>query len=146
MPPANRHQLSYHDLTRCQEILKPPFRKALGCARIDLLSPPGPGEPNQELLQSALAKGRAVLDRTGSRLLIPLLDGLRPLGLLAAHGVSEDQLPDQVRPFLSALVETTITLVRSRLTAQTDALTGLGNESALDEALTSAAARLTEAP
>ena len=146
MTPANRHQLSYHDLTRCQEILKPPFRKALGCARIDLLSPPGPGEPNQELLQSALKNGRAVLDRGGSRLLIPLLDGLRPLGLLSAHGVSEEQLPDQVRPFLSALVETTLTLVRSRLTAQTDALTGLGNESALDEALTSAAARLTEAP
>ena len=146
MPLATRHQLSYNDLTRCQEILKPPFRKALGCARIDLLPPPGPGEPNQEILHSALKRGRAVLDRTGGRLLIPLLDGLRPLGLLSAHGVSQGQLPDQVRPFLSALVETALTLVRSRLTAQTDALTGLGNESALDEALTSAAARLTEAP
>ncbi|MCB2190710.1 MAG: diguanylate cyclase [Deltaproteobacteria bacterium] len=146
MPTTARHQLSYHDLTRCQEILKPPFRKALGCARIDLLPPPALGEPNQELLQGALNKGRAVLDRTGGRLLIPLLDGLKPLGLLAAHGVSEQQLPDQVRPFLSALVETSLTLVRSRLTARTDALTGLGNESALDEALISAAARLTEAP
>lgn len=146
MPPAVRHELSYHDLTRCQEILKPPFRKALGCARIDLLPPPGPGEPNRELLQGALAKGRAVFDRTGGRLLIPLLEGLRPLGLLAAHGVSEQQLPDPVRPFLAALVETSLTLVRSRLAAHTDALTGLDNETALEEALTSAAARLKAAP
>ncbi len=145
MPPI-RQELSYHDLTRCQEILKPPFRKALGCARIDLLPPPGPGEPNQEVLQGALAKGRAVLDRAGGRLLIPLLDGLRPLGLLSAYGISEAQLPDPVRPFLAALVETSLTLVRSRLAAQTDALTGLGNEAALDEALTAAAARLGQAP
>lgn len=146
MPPVIRQELRYHDLTRCQEILKPPFRKALGCARIDLLPPPGPGEPNQELLQGALAKGRAVLDRAGGRLLIPLLEGMRPLGILAVHGVSEEQLPEQVRPFLAALVETSLTLVRSRLAAQTDALTGLGNEAALDEALTAAVARLSDAP
>lgn len=97
-------------------------------------------------MHNALQNGRAVLDLGGGRLLIPLLDGARPLGLLAAHGVSEAQLPDAVRPFLAALVETSLTLVRSRLAAQRDALTGLGNEAALDEALTSAAARLTQAP
>jgi tetratricopeptide (TPR) repeat protein len=138
--------LSFGDLSRCEEILKPPFRKALGSARIDLLPPPAPDDPNQKVLNSALAKGHAVLDSSGHRLLIPLLDNHRPLGLLAAHGVTAEQLPSQVHPFLASLVETALALVRSRLAAETDALTGLGNEAALDGALTTAVARLAAAP
>ncbi len=146
MPPAAFAGLSFGDLSRCEEILKPPFRKALGSGRVDLLPPPSPQDPNHEVLASALGKSRAVLDKKGQRLLIPLLDGHRPLGLLAVHGVSAEQLPSQVHPFLASLVETALALVRSRLAAETDGLTGLGNEAALDAALTTAVARLAAGP
>ncbi|MCF8034437.1 MAG: tetratricopeptide repeat protein [Desulfarculaceae bacterium] len=146
MPPATPAGLSFGDLSRCEEILKPPFRKALGSARVDLLPPPGLQDPNYKVLSEALGKGRAVFDSGNRRLLIPLLDGARPLGLLAVNGVSAEQLPSQVHSFLAALVETALDLVRSRLAAETDGLTGLGNEAALDAALTTEVARLSAAP
>ncbi|MCB2227465.1 MAG: tetratricopeptide repeat protein [Desulfarculaceae bacterium] len=145
MPPAPSAELSFGDLSRCEEILKPPFRKALGSARIDLLPPPGPQDPNHQVLSEALGKGRAVFDSGNRRLLIPLLDGSRPLGLLAVNGVSLEQLPSQVHPFLASLVDTALSLVRYRLAAETDGLTGLGNEAALDAALSTEVARLPAA-
>ncbi|MEW5913779.1 MAG: tetratricopeptide repeat protein [Thermodesulfobacteriota bacterium] len=134
--------LSYAALDRFQEILKPPFRRALNSGRVDLLPLPDLGDQRQLPLQEALARGSALFDTTGGRLIIPLIHKGRPLALLSAHGVSAEQLPAPVHPFLASLVEAALDLVRLRLAAETDPLTGLANEQALDEALTTAISRL----
>ncbi|RJX35848.1 MAG: diguanylate cyclase, partial [Desulfarculus sp.] len=137
--------LSFAVLGRFAEILKPPFRRALNSGRVDLLPLPDPGDPRQKPLQEALAKGSALFDTAGGRLIIPLINKGRPLGLLSVHGVSAGQLPAAVHPFLASLVEAALDMVRLRLAAETDPVTGLANEQALDEALTTAISRLAPA-
>lgn len=139
-------ELSFAVLRRFEEILKPPFRRALHSGRVDLLPLPDPEDSRQRPLNQALAKGSALLDTAGGRLIIPLIHKGRALGLLAAHGVSAEQLPAAVHPFLASLAEAALDMVRLRLAAQTDPVTGLANEFALDEALTRAIAGLAPSP
>ncbi len=143
LPPAP--ELTYELLLRFEETLKPPFRRALASGRVDLLPPP-PADPNSdEPLARAVTKGRAVFDERGGRLVVPLVAEGRTLGLLVIWGVVAEQLAPAVSPFLSSLVETALDLVRLRLAAESDPVTGLYNEPALDEALIHALGRLTPA-
>lgn len=137
--------LTYQDLLRFEETLKPPFRRALESGRVDLLPPPRADADSNDPLARAVAKGRAVFDERAGRLVLPLMAGGQTLALLVIWGVKAEQLAPQVASFLSALVETALDMVRLRLAAETDPVTGLLNESALDEELTRALAALTPA-
>ncbi len=138
-------ELDLATLNRLEEILKPPFRRALNVGRVDLLPPPDPEDPQEAPLREALDKGSAIFDTSGQKLIIPLIHQGRALGLLSAHGVAADQLPAAVHPFLASLTETALGLVQMRLAVETDAVTGLANATALDEALTNAIPRLAPA-
>ncbi|CAO0822765.1 Tetratricopeptide repeat protein [Desulfarculales bacterium] len=143
LPPAS--ELTYELLQRFEETIKPPFRRALESGRVDLL-PPLPADPNSdEPLARAVTKGRAVFDERAGRLVVPLLSEGRTLGLLVIWGVVAEQLAPAVSSFLSSLVETALDLVRLRLAAESDSVTGLYNEPAMDEALIHALGRLTPA-
>jgi tetratricopeptide (TPR) repeat protein len=137
--------LTHQDLARFEETLKPPFRRALEAGRVDLLPPPEADAESADPLARAVARGRAVFDERAGRLVVPLYDGGACQGLLVAWGVKAEQLAPQVSAFLTALVETALEMVRLRLAAETDPVTGLLNEAALEEELTRALAELTPA-
>lgn len=139
-------ELDFASLQRFEESLKSPLRRALDTGRMDLLPAPAPDPEAGDPLPRAIATGRAVFDERGGRLVIPLYVSGRPLGLLVAWNVETGQLQSVVTPFLSALVEASLDIVRLRMMAETDPVTGLANEKALDEVLTGALARLTPAP
>ncbi len=146
--PARNHtgpEITYPVLQRFEETLKPPFRRALQVGRVDLLPPPPAEAAEDDPLARAVSRRRAVFDERGERLVIPLWGEGRCLGLVVAWGVGADQLAPQVAPFLSALVETALDLVRLRLAAETDPATGLLNAAALEAELTKALAALTPA-
>lgn len=146
MSPASvTGELNFQDLSRFEEILKPPFRRALNVGRVDLLPPPDSDNPDEAPLREALVKGSAIFDTAGHRLIMPLIHQGRALGLLSAHGVEVDQLPAAVHPFLASLAEAALDLVRMRLAVETDPVTGLANGAALDQALTNAISRLAPA-
>ena len=135
--------ITYETLLRFEETLKPPFRRAFESGRVDLLPLPSLDPDSDDPLARAAAKGRAVFDEKNGRLVVPLwLEG-KPLGLLVVWGVSAERLTPAVSPFLSALVEAGLEMARLRLAAETDGLTGLANEAALDNALVGALSRLT---
>ncbi|KMY66545.1 hypothetical protein AAU61_15490 [Desulfocarbo indianensis] len=146
MPAENPdRELTYQDLLRFEEILKPPFRRALESGRVDLLPSPQADADSSDPLARAVARGRAVFDERAGRLVLPLQTNGPALGLLVIWGVRAEQLAPQVAGFLSALVETALDMVRLRLAAETDSVTGLMNEAAMDEELTKALASLTPA-
>lgn len=139
------YELTYQDLLRFEETIKPPFRRALESGRVDLLPSPQADPDSSNPLARAVAKGHAVFDEKAGRLVLPLITSGPALGLLVVWGVKAEQLAPQVASFLSALVETALEMVRLRLAAETDPVTGLLNEVALDEELTRALAGLTPA-
>ncbi len=146
MPEANQQRpLTFEDLRRFEETLKPPFRRALDSGRVDLLPPPRPRADSDDPLARAVARGRAVFDERGGRLVIPILSGGGCLGLVVVYDVSAEQLVPQVSGFLSALVEAALEMVRLRLAAETDPVTGLANESSFEDALTLALSKLSPA-
>jgi len=138
-------ELTYQDLLRFEETIKPPFRRALESGRVDLLPPPQPNPDSSDPLARAVAKGHAVFDERGGRLVLPLITRGPALGLLVVWGVKAEQLAPQVANFLASLVETALEMVRLRLAAETDPVTGLLNEVALEDELTRALAGLTPA-
>ena len=133
---------NFEDLRRFEETLKPPFRKAFGVGRVDFLPPPKPDPEAEDPLARAAGGGKAVFDERNSRLVVPLGAGQACLGVLVVWGVSSEQLHPMVANFLSALVSAGIEMVRLRLLAETDPLTGLFNEQSLDESLATAISRL----
>jgi tetratricopeptide (TPR) repeat protein/PleD family two-component response regulator len=141
----NARELTFGDLQRFEETIKPPFRRALQVGRVDLLPTPSPDPESSDPLARATATGKAVFDERGGRLVVPMLTDSRPLALLVVWGVEAGQLPPAVSGFLSSLVESSLEMVRLRLAAETDAVTGLNNEQALDAALTTAISRLSSA-
>ncbi|MBI5522084.1 MAG: tetratricopeptide repeat protein [Desulfarculus sp.] len=143
--PPSAPELTFDLLMRFEETLKPPFRRALASGRVDLLPPPQADPNSDEPLNRAVTKGRAVFDERGGRLVVPLMSEGRALGLLVIWGVVAEQLVPAVSPFLSSLVESSLDMVRLRLAAESDPITGLYNEPALDEALTHALGRLSPA-
>ncbi len=136
--------LDFELLERYAETLKEPLRRALNSGRVDLAPPPTNGQENDPL-QRAASKGRAVFDERGGRLVVPLAERGRTLALLIIGGVTAEQLTPAAAPYLAALVETSLDLVRLRLSAETDPVTGLANEATLDEALVHALGRLSPA-
>lgn len=138
-------ELTFELLKRFEETLKTPFRRALETGRVELKPPPEAGSEADDALARAVAAGRAAYDEKECVLVLPLTCGGRPLGVLMAHEVEADQLQAPVRPFLTALVEAALDLVRLRRAQELDPLTGLANESALEEALISAISRLAPA-
>jgi len=141
-----RRPLEFQDLKRFEETIKPPFRRALEVGRVDLLPPPEPDRDSDDPLARAAGRGKAVFDERAGRLVVPLLEQGRCLGLVVAWGVKAEQLHPVVSGFLSALMETALDLARLRLAAETDPVTGLANEQSLDEALTGALSRLGPSP
>lgn len=142
---TTNYELTYQDLLRFEETIKPPFRRALESGRVDLLPSPKADPDSSDPLARAVAKGHAVFDERAGRLVLPLITTGPALGLLVVWGVKAEQLAPQVANFLSALVETALEMVRLRLAAETDPVTGLLNEVALDDELTRALASLTPA-
>jgi tetratricopeptide (TPR) repeat protein len=142
---TTNYELTYQDLLRFEETIKPPFRRALESGRVDLLPSPKPDPDSSDPLARAVAKGHAVYDERGGRLVLPLITRGPALGLLVVWGVKAEQLAPQVANFLAALVETSLEMVRLRLAAETDSVTGLLNEMALEDELTRALAGLTPA-
>lgn len=136
--------LDQNTLERYAETLKPPFRRALKSGRVDILPPPDNGG-SDDPLASAVAKGRALFDEAGGRLLIPLIAHGRCLAVLAVNDVSAGSLTPEVGPFLASLVETALENVRLRLAADVDPVSGLFNEIVLDQNLTTAISRLQPA-
>ena len=134
-------QLDQTTLERYAETLKPPFRRALGSGRVDIMAPPQ-GADAADPLAGAVARGRALFDEAGGRLLIPLISNGRCLAVLAVHDVKADSLTPAVGPFLASLVETALENVRLRLAADVDPVSGLFNEAVLDQNLTTAVSRL----
>ena len=134
--------LDFELLERYAETLKEPLRRALHSGRVELAPPPVNGQENDPLARAA-GKGRAVFDERGGRLVVPLLERGRALALLVIGGVTAEQLTPAAAPYLSALVETSLDLVRLRLAAETDSVTGLANETTLDEAMIHALGRLS---
>ncbi len=130
--------LDFEKLERFVEAIKPPFRKALNTGRIDLKRPLETG-PAEDMLRRASKSNRAVLHE--GTLVVPLGGAGRVLGLLVISGVRPGQLPVEAHPFLSALADQALDVVRLRLALETDPLTGLANEYALDEALMGACSR-----
>lgn len=139
------YELTYQDLLRFEETLKPPFRRAFESGRVDLLPAPQADPDSSDPLVRAVAKGHAVFDERAGRLVIPLITRGPALGLLVVWGVKAEQLAPQVAQFLSALVETALEMVRLRLAAETDPLTGFLNEMALEDQLVRALLALTPA-
>ena len=133
---------TFEDLKRFEETLKPPFRKAFGVGRVDLLPPPRPDQESEDPLARAAGRGKAVFDEKNGRLVIPLGAGPACLGVLVVWGVSSEQLHPMVANFLSALIGCGLEMVRLRLLAESDPLTGLFNEQSLDESLATAISRL----
>lgn len=140
--PGRANQLSFEDLRRFEETLKPPFRRALNAGRVDLLPPPAPDPEGEDPLARAAGKGSAVFDERGGRLVVPLIQSGRNLGLLVIWGVESEQLHPSISAFLSALMETALEMVRLRLAVETDPVTGLCNEQALDSAVAGALSRM----
>ena len=136
---------NFEDLKRFEETIKPPFRKSFGVGRVDLLPPPKPDPEAEDPLARAAGKGKAVFDERNGRLVVPLGAGQACLGVLVVWGVSAEQLHPMVANFLSALVSAGLEMVRLRLLAETDPLTGLFNEQSLDESLAAAISRLKPA-
>lgn len=137
-------QIDQETLERYAETLKPPFRRALKSGRVDILPPPE-GGPADDPLANAVSKGRALFDEAGGRLLIPLIIEGRCLAVLVANDVSASGLSPEVGPFLASLVETALENVRLRLAADVDPVSGLFNETVLDQSLTTAVSRLQPA-
>jgi tetratricopeptide (TPR) repeat protein len=142
---TTNHELTYQDLLRFEETLKPPFRRAFESGRVDLLPAPQADPDSSDPLARAVAKGHAVFDERAGRLVIPLITRGPALGLLVVWGVKAEQLAPQVAQFLSALMETALEMVRLRLAVETDPLTGFLNEMALEEELIRALLALTPA-
>lgn len=140
--PGRDGVLGYDELKRFEETLKPPFRRALGAGRVDLLPAPEPDRESGDPLARAVAKGRAVFDERGGRLVVPLIQERRCLGLLVIWGVTAEQLHPAVSGFLSSLMEASLDLVRLRLAAESDPVTGLYNEQALDADIATSLSRL----
>ncbi|MFH1057209.1 MAG: tetratricopeptide repeat protein [Pseudomonadota bacterium] len=137
-------ELDFALLNRCEQTLKEPLRRAFNSGRVDLFPPPETANESDPLARAA-QKGRAVFDEKGGRLVVPLLDKGRALALIVIGGVTAEQLAPAVAPYLSSLVEASLDLVRLRLAAETDPVTGLANENAFDEALTHALSRMEPA-
>jgi tetratricopeptide (TPR) repeat protein len=142
---TTNYELTYQDLLRFEETLKPPFRRAFESGRVDLLPAPQADPDSSDPLARAVAKGHAVFDERAGRLVIPLITSGPALGLLVVWGVKAEQLAPQVAQFLSALMETALEMVRLRLAAETDPLTGFLNEMALEDELIRALVALTPA-
>ncbi|MCB2186693.1 MAG: tetratricopeptide repeat protein [Deltaproteobacteria bacterium] len=134
--------LSFDDLRRFEEVLKAPFRRALEVGRVELLPPPVPDPDHADPMLTAVAKGKAAFDEGTGRLLLPLFEQGRFLAILQIFDVQAGQLGPQARPFLTAVMEAALELVRLRLAAEKDPLTGLANEHALEEAVIREASRL----
>ncbi len=142
---TTNYELTYGDLLRFEETLKPPFRRAFESGRVDLLPAPQADPDSSDPLARAVAKGHAVFDERAGRLVVPLITSGPALGLLVVWGVRAEQLAPQVAQFLSALMETALEMVRLRLAAETDQTTGFLNDIALEDELIRALVALTPA-
>lgn len=148
--------LDFEKIQRFVETLKAPFRKAFKTGHIDFKDPARLENlvADHPLVRASISS-TAVYD--GQTLVLPLHSGGRVLGLLQINdlkdvsskavqtmlaSLKESSRHNEVHPFLAALAESALNLVRLRLALETDPLTGLANEYALDEALISALARL----
>ncbi|KIX15713.1 tetratricopeptide repeat protein [Dethiosulfatarculus sandiegensis] len=138
-----KDSLSSDDLFRFEETFKPLFRRALSVGRVDLMMPPNADASSPDPLARAAAKGKAVYDEKGARLVVPLIEGGQVLALVVAWQVTAEQLHPAVNGFLASLMDASLEMVRLRLLAETDPITGLANEFALDEALTNALSNLS---
>ena len=145
MDNQSRQKLSFAHLRRFEETLKTPLRRGLETGRVELLPWPAPDPESNDPLRRAAGKGRAVYDERGKRLVVPLFDQGSPLGVLAIWQVEPDQLGAASTVMLAALVEAALEMVRLRLLAETDPVTGLATEEVLDGALLDALARLRPA-
>lgn len=136
--------LDFEKFERFVETIKLPFRKALNTGRIELKRPAEGGKhAADDIMARATKSAKAVFYE--DKLVVPLHSGGRVLALLYITGVKASQLKSEVHPFLSALADNALDMVRLRLALETDQLTGLANEYALDEALTTAISRFTVA-
>ena len=130
--------LDYEKLLRFAETIKAPFRKALGLGNMELRTPLE-NSATDDPFSRASATAKAVLE--GQTLVVPLYTISRVMALLVIKGVRSGQLPKEVHPFLSALAENALDMVKLRLALETDAVSGLANKYSLDEALMGAMSR-----
>jgi tetratricopeptide (TPR) repeat protein len=142
----NPDLLEFDDLKRFGDTVKRPFKLALGAGSLDLAAPVQEPDPESEdPLTRASAKGCVVADEKAQRLVTPLMQEGRVLGLISMWGVKPAQTLEEFEGLLPALSETVLELVRLKVSLTTDQVTGLGNDAALDESLDDALARLTPA-
>lgn len=140
--PSSGKGLDFATLDQFAETIKAPFRRAFDCSRVELFSLDDPLAADDELLERARRGNGALYDQDSGRLAVPLADQGRALAHLVLHGIRAEQVGQEVRPFLTALVEASLEMARLSRRAHIDQLTGLANEEALDLALTNALARL----
>ncbi len=128
--------LEFKDLERFAASVKRPFIEAFGASSVDLVPPAQPDAESGDPLARASAHLSPVLDESNRRLVIPLTQEGRLVCLLSLWGVKDvPALAGHTPPFLPALAQVVIELVKVKIRLETDPVTGFHNEAALEQCL-----------